>query len=330
MGIVAGLVSGAGALAGMFGSGGASDVQLPPQFNMPNMGPAANNAFGGIQGLGQYTDLATSTMPYAQNTFQGLYNNPYAGQAQQGANVGAGLGENAALGAYGTGGMLQSAGLGTIPYASSIMQTGFDPQNALYARTQQQVQDQTRAGLEARGVDSTPYGAGIEGQQMSNFNIDWQNALLGRETAAAGAAGTLLNQGAGVANLGTGIQNQAPGQYATAAAMPYATATGIGQGQNQAITSLLGQGSGAQGLAQQPIGDWLSYLQTGNQAGGVANQQAGLALQQQQQGFNQQQIYGKQLGSALYGLGGSGNPFANLFGGGGGGNPNAYSFTAFG
>jgi hypothetical protein len=317
VGITSGLISAGGALAGMFGGGSssASNVQLPPQFNMPNMSGAANNAYSGIGGLQPYTDLASSALPYAQSTFQNLYNNPYAGQAQQGAGTASGLGQNAALNAYGTGGQLTGAGMSLMPYAQNIMQTGFDPQNALYARMQQQVQDQTRAGLEARGVDSTPYGAGIEGQQMSNFNIDWQNQQLQRQATAAGAAGGLTTAGAGVANLGTGIQNQAPGQYATASAMPYATAAGIGQGQNAAIGSYLGTGQAGQSIANVPISDWMSYLQTGNQAGGVANQQAQTALNQQQQGFQQNQIYGQQLGSALYGLGqgGGSSPFASSF-----------------
>jgi hypothetical protein len=76
---------------------------------------------------------------------------------------------------------------------TGLQQSGFDPQQALYARTQQQVQDQTRAGLEARGVDMTPYGAGIEGQTMSNFNIDWQNQQLQRQIAAAQAQQGLLD-----------------------------------------------------------------------------------------------------------------------------------------
>lgn len=321
MGITSAVIGGAGALAGMFGGHQPSSVQLPPQFNMPDMKLAAGNAYTGIEGLSPYTNLASGTIPYAQQAFQGLFNNPYAGQAQQGANVASGLGENAALGAYGTGGALQGAGLGTIPYAQAIMNTGFDPQNALYNRTQQQLQDQVRVGEAARGISTTPYGAGLENQAMSNFNIDWQNQLLGRQTSAAGAAGNLLTTGAGVANMGTGIQNLAPSQFAGAAQMPYSTAAGIGGGQNQAISSLLGAGSQGQGIANVPISDWLSYLQTGNQAGGVANQQANLALNQQQQQFQQNQIYGSQLGSSLYGIGSafrpggmSGSPFAsNLF-----------------
>jgi hypothetical protein len=303
MGITSALIGGAGALAGMFGGNSASNVQLPPMFNMPNMPQAAGNAFSGIQNLDQYTQMGAAAMPYAQSTFQNLYNNPYAGTAQSGANFASGMGMNAAQGGYNTGAALTGAGVGTIPYAQSIMNTAMDPQQALYNQMFQQNTDQTRAAESARGILTTPYGAGLENQSNQNFNLGWQNNLLQREATGAGAAGGLLGMGANVANVGTGMMNAAPGQFATAAQMPYSTAQGIGGGQNQAIQSLLGLGGGAQGLANQQIQDYLNYIGAGNQAAGAANANAGLALQQQNQGFNQNMAYGNALGNSLYGLG---------------------------
>lgn len=322
MGMTAGLVGLGGSLFGMFGNQNTpQNVQLPPMFTMPGMGQAAGGALGGIGNLSQYGNLASGAMPYAQNTFQNLYNNPYAGQFQQGANQASGLGMNAALGAYGTGGAFQGAGLGMLPYAQQIMQTGMDPQNALYNRTVQQLQDQTRAGEAARGIATSPYGAGLENQAMSNFNIDWQNNQLNRQVQAAQGAGGLLNQGANVAGFGTNMMLNAPGQFAQYAGMPYATAAGIGGGQNQAIGSLLGLGSQGQGLANQQIQDYLAYIGAGNQAGSVANQTAGLGLQQQGMGFNQNQMLGGALGSSLYGLGQAfGGGYGGYGGWGGGGN----------
>jgi hypothetical protein len=330
MGITSGLVGLGGSLAGMFGGGGAGSVPLPQNFAAPWMGEAAGGAASGIQGLSPYTNLASSTIPYGQQTFQNLYNNPYAGGAQSGANMASGMGQNAAVGAYGTGQQFMGAGLSTIPYAQQLATTGFDPQNALYNRTVQQLQDQTRAGLEARGIDNTPYGAGVEGQTMGNFNIDWQNNELQRQLQAAQGAGSLLGQGANVAGFGTGLQAQAPGQFATASAMPYATAAGIGGGQNQAINSLLGIGSSGQSIAQQPIQDWMSFLNAGNQQ---QNQIAGLGLEQNQLGFNQNQILGQGLGRSLYGLGqGWGGNYTGspVWGGafGGGSNLNPYGNLA--
>lgn len=80
--------------------------------------------------------------------------------------------------------------------ANAVMNTAFDPQNALYNRTQQQLQDQVRVGQAARGITSSPYGAGLENQAMSNFDIDWQNAQLGRQTQGLGAAQSSYGQSA--------------------------------------------------------------------------------------------------------------------------------------
>lgn len=302
MGIMAGIGGLVGGLGGLFG-GGTNQPNAPPQFIMPNMGDAANSAFSGIQGLAPFGQTGLNTLPFGQNTFNNLYNNPFAGQMQGAANTAAGLGTGAATTAFNTGGGLINAGMGVIPQANQIFQTGFDPQQALYARTGQQVQDQTRAGLEARGIDNTPYGAGIEGQTMSNFNIDWQNQQLQRQALAAQAGGGLLTQGGNLANLGTGIQNLAPGQYFSAAGMPYGAFGQIGQDQNAAIQAYLSGATGGANLSNLPIQDYLSYLGVGNQSNQVANQNYGLQLQAQQQQFNEQLKLGSLLGQSMYGLG---------------------------
>jgi hypothetical protein len=41
------------------------------------------------------------------------------------------------------------------------------PQQDLYARTLQQVTDQARAGQEARGIATMPYGAGLENHNVA-------------------------------------------------------------------------------------------------------------------------------------------------------------------
>jgi hypothetical protein len=313
MGIMAGIGGLVGGLGGLFG-GGTNQPAAPPQFQMPNMGDAANNAFSGIGGLQPFSSTGANALPFANQTFSNLYNNPFSGQFQGAANTASGMGQNAALGAFNTGGQLTNAGLGMIPQANQIFQTGFDPQNALYGRTLQQTQDQTRAGLEARGMDNTPYGAGVEGQALSNFNIDWQNNLLQRQAMAANAGGGLMQTGAGIANMGAGIQNTAPGQYFSAGAMPYGAFGQIGGDQNAAIAALLSSASGGQQLGNVPIQDYLGYLSAGNQANSVANQNYGLQLQAQQQQFNEQLKLGGLLGQSMYGLGRS-IPGGGLLGG---------------
>lgn len=317
MAITGAIVAGGASMAGgLFGPGGVfggktdtQNVQLPQQFQMPNQGAAANAAFQGIQNLpGQ--NLGQWSTPLAQQTGQNLYNNPYAGGYQQGAGVAGALGQQGAMGQFGAGGALGMAGLGQIPYAGAIEQTAFDPQSALYARTLGQVTDQTRAGLEARGIDNTPYGAGVEGQTLGNFNIDWQNAQLGRQQTGIQGAQQALGAAGGAIGQGAGLQAGAPGQYLTASAMPYSTYSGIGQGQLGALTGAQGVASGAQGLAQQPIQDYLAYLNQGAQFGQLQNQGAALALNQANMGWQQQQQQaanvGKGFGQLAGGLGGFG------------------------
>lgn len=85
--------------------------------------------------------------------------------------------------------------------AQTILNAGYDPQNALFNRTQQQVLDQSNALNAMSGVANSPYGAGVTGQNLSNFDINWQNNLLNRMSTAAGAAQGLYGQALG--GLGT-------------------------------------------------------------------------------------------------------------------------------
>jgi len=322
MGMIAGIGGLVGGAMGMFG-GGSSVPSGPPPWLMPNMNEAAGGAFSGIQGLSGYGNTAQGAAGPAQNTFQSLYNNPYAGGYQGGANFAGGLGQNAALAGYNTGGALTGAGLSALPYAQSIFNTAMDPQMALYGRTQQAVTDQSRANLEASGTAGTPYGAGLMNDATRNFNIDWQNNQLQRQIAGAQGAGGLLTAGGNLANLGTGMQNVAPGQFLSASGMPYGAFSQIGGDQFGAINQLLGTTGNAQNISNQQIQDWLAYVQAGNQAGGVANQAYSNQLQANQQQFNQQQRYGQMFGQGLYGLGqtpfGQQYGLSGMMGGGGGG-----------
>jgi len=320
MGFSAAVIGGVGALSGMFGGGGAGDVKAPPSYQFQNMGGADVGAYGGIQGLGQFGNLATGTLPYAQSTFNQQFNNPYAGGAQSGANFASGLGQNAALGAYGAGSQLTGAGKGALPYAQQIFQTSMDPQQALYNRTFQQTQDAVNAQNAASGISTTPYGAGVAGEALGNFNMNWQNQQLQRQALGAQAGGGLIGQAGGAINTGTSLMNAAPGAYAQASAMPFGTYSGIGQNQNQFTSQYLSQILQAQGVPQQQIQDYIAYL-----SAGTSQQNANTALFQQQlnqnqMAFNQQQQYGSQLGKSLYGIGqGPSGGWGSFFGGGGGG-----------
>ncbi len=84
-------------------------------------------------------------------------------------------------------------------YGNAAVQVGNDPQNALYDRTLGQYKDQVNADLASRGLSMSGAGAGIMGQDLNNFNIDWQNTQLGRMQQAqsiySGYGGTAADFG---------------------------------------------------------------------------------------------------------------------------------------
>jgi hypothetical protein len=277
----------------------------------PYGGPTGQAALGGIGSLGQY-NLGGQNLPwYADLTRQGVYN-PYAGGFQGGANFAGQLGQGAGVGTFGMGAGLQGASYGLLPSVQELMTLGFDPGNALYNRTTQQLQDQARAANSAAGLGGTPYGAGVEGQTLGNFNIDWQNNRLQRAAEGAGAAGSLLGQaGAGI-EAGTGLENQGLGQIYQGGALPYQTYGAINKNQLDLLRGAEDYGNTAATIPQMQNQDYLQYLQ---QQGGFENQRAGLQLQQAQQEYNQAQGLGQDIGN-LAAFGASMFPG---FGGGGGG-----------
>lgn len=322
----AGLLSAGSGLAGLFGGSPASKVPTPQlnNYNYANMGGADQNAYGGIGNLSQY-NVPAQLLPQYQSIAQSSINNPYAPQYQQGAGAAGQLGMGSGANAYGAGGALTGSALGTLPDVQALMTLGFDPQNALYSKLQQQNSDQTNATNSASGVAGTPYGAGIANQSNQNFNLGWQNNQLGRAATGAGAAGSLLGQAGQGANTGQALQSSAAPQVLAGAGMPYNTFENI-NADALGVLSGAGQfGTSATQNANTQIQDYLQYLNQGNQANATNNSsQLGLGqfgLNQANQGFQQTQAMGSQIGQGLAGLakgfgGGGSNPFSSFFGGG--------------
>jgi len=110
---------------------------------------------------------------------------------------------------------------GGMDRAHQMLDNGFDPQGALYDREFQKMQDQQNAINAMYGVSSSPYGAGVAGDQARNFNIDWQNNQLGRQLSAlqgfgnyqSGVTGNLTSLLGTGAQGYTGLSNAATGQY---------------------------------------------------------------------------------------------------------------------
>lgn len=296
------LMGGGSALAGLLGGNPASKVHLPQGYSYGNQGGADAGAYGGIGGLGQY-NVAAGLLPQYQQIAQQAANNPFAPGFQQGSQTAGNYGIASGINAFNAGGSLTSGALGMMPDVQALLSMGFDPQNALYSKLQQQNTDQTRAGLAARGMVNSPYGQGQESQSNQNFNLGWQNNLLSRASQGAGAAGQLLGQiGSGVGG-GQALQAGAPQQIMQGAGMPYGTFEQINSDALRMLSGLGQFGQSAAQIPQQQIGDYLQYLSGATGQQGANNQTAGLGLQQANMGFNQNQILGGQFGSALSGLG---------------------------
>ncbi len=112
----------------------------------------------------------------------------------------------------------------------STWNTAQDPQQALYDRTLQQVQQQARGADTSRGIAMSPVSAGVENQATSNFNIDWNNQQLSRMIAALSGMGGAFNSAGqqgqlvgadltGAANFGS----QVPGATLSSGSVPFQT-----------------------------------------------------------------------------------------------------------
>lgn len=188
--------------------------------------------------------------PQIQQQYGGL-----AGQAQGGAGQ---LANNA--------GALTGAG-------NQVFNTAMDPQSALFSQMSQQVQDQSRAADSARGIGMSGQSAGNEANALSNFDINWQNQQLGRQTQGLQGLESAY-QGAGQNLTGALNMGSLSPQFLTqGSSFPFQAAnqySGAQAGTNQLNTGLLsqiipylnyGQGATNNTFGQQQTG--LNNLTTG-------------------------------------------------------------------
>lgn len=250
--------------------------------------------------------LASNNVPAGElSSYQSILDNVMNNQKQYGLMDAA---NQAGVAAGGVGQQDLSAsnnmfamGNSLAPYAQTILNTAFDPQSALYNRTAQQLTDQTRAGNEARGIDMSATGAGLENQALSNFNIDWQNNQLNRETQGATSAEGINSQVSSDYGSGANLGNQGVDMTLAAGAIPYASKMQIDQDKFNALNTMSQAGTAANSQVQQTANDYLNYLNQGRNSAGTANQAA-------QAGFNNfgttASGVGGLLGSAASSLGG--------------------------
>lgn len=270
---------------------------------------------GGNEGL-MYT-------PFGQNdprTGNQWYNeilqmvnlNPYTAALQTGAERAGGLAgtasENLSLGAQG----VRDYASAMQPRALDILNMGFDPRSELYQRTQQQLQDQTRASLAARGMNPTGVGAGVENKAMSDFNIDWQNQQLARGLSALGGYGTSMGQYGAAQGQAGQLDSAAIQSMIASGQIPY----DVYRGRAADLVNFTNATQTGQLQALQPMQNLAAMY--GNYLG-FSNQAAQTANQAQQYGQNR----ADQAGAGITGMLGPalGQGLDYLWNSGGGGVP---------
>ena len=262
----------AGAQQGGAAQGQVGQNSLNASYALPGQ---AQGALGGLQGLASsyanplqgYAGMSAQQLPgLAQSAIQGIQ--PYA---QQSANT------------------LMQGG-------NQVLQSSMDPQNALYAQQFQQNQDQTRAGLAARGLDTSGTGAGIENQSDQNFNTNWQNQQLARQQSGLSSYQSAVGQGLGgltsganttynlpasalgqglgalntSANTGYGLQSGAAGQYLSGLQSAYGAADALG---NSGASSIMAGAAAPSNAYNNNVNTYLNQM-TG--IAGAQNSYAGL------------------------------------------------------
>lgn len=252
----------------------------------------------------------------------------YGGQALHTANYIGQIGPAYGNMQLGNARQLYAMGDLSLPYSSSILNTGFDPENALRAREEQRLSDSTSAALSRSGVANTPYGQGVLGETMKNFGLDWQDRALGRMNQATTGYGNLVS-GAGRAYAGGAEQaNSGLGTILNTASIPYQTMLGQAQNSMGAIQNLANFGMQGWNLPQSALNNVMGLMgqqrgQLGLGLGAAQNaanynlQAANYGLNSNAQNFNQNQIYGANLGQGIAGLTrGLGNVFSGTGWGG--------------
>ena len=335
-----------------FGGGGGQTVPATfsqggnPAPYQPSGQPAADTSYQSLmQGLinpslsflnqGQPFP-AVQQYPEAQYLTNLVTNNPYFGEAQQAAGLGAQYGQAAGQQAYNTGmntfPFLAGNVTGLVPDLQSlsrnimgqapgiadqtrapisalqssgnqVLGTAFDPQQAMYNQMLQQTSDQQNAALAQAGLSGSPYAAGLQAQNLQNFGINWQNQQLARQAQGISAANQAF-QGAG------GLNTAALGQLAAALGAGAGGAQAVG-GLEQTGANILGQGAnlanmGAQGIYQAGQLPYQQLNQFANQGSNALANLVQLGNQQYtlpQQTLNDLQSY-LNLGQAASGLAG--------------------------
>lgn len=252
--------------------GGSGDIQGPSKADFATQNSNFQNVIG--QNLQATQGYAPAISSAAQSYGSQYANNPYQAAAQTGAGVAGAYGTNVVAPQQATAGLnLQGLGTQNASYVPQALQTGFDPQNALYNRNYQQTMDQTNALNAMSGVSNSPYAASVAGNVGNNFNLDWLNQQLGRQQTAAGTANTLTGAANTAYSGASADAANALNTYTTASALPAQTYAQNLASQLQALSGENLAVGGATSINDALAGVLQNYLQYSTNAS-VSKQQA--------------------------------------------------------
>lgn len=266
--------------------------------------------------IGFSNDLQGLNPYYQQSLQQGMgAQSAYAPQYQNLANEAGRSYFGAGVNAQAMGQRDYNNSMGLADAGRQLYQTALDPQNALYNRTVQQLQDQTGATNSMYGLGSSGAGAGVANQALSNFNIDWQNQQLQRQAQGLQGMGSAFGQAGQLAGQGAALQNSAAGSMLQGGQVPYQTAQSIAAYPGQ-LAGQYAQGveSGPMSAAQSINAGIIPYMNYGQGAQSIP-------YQSQQQGAGA-------LGAMVsQGVNGLGSAFQNSGGWGAGGSFSGGDFS---
>lgn len=257
-------------------------VSKPPTAYQPTGQPGADAGYlGYTKEIGTAgSNLTASTVPQLQTLARYVIDNPYTIQAQTGVNNAANIGQTQ----VGPSQLASAANITSmVPLTEGaglrVLDTGFDPQQTLYNRQFQQMQDQQNAINAQNGVAGTPYAAGVAGQAAQDFNTNWQNQQLARQVQALGAWNSALGAAGTAATTGANIGTQGLDTMVSSAQLP---ADLYAQQQFQDMQALQQQIAGTSAAYvpdEQAAQNLATYLQLGQ--GATASAQNASAIKNQ-------------------------------------------------
>jgi len=243
--------------------------------------------------------------------FQSLFNSPYASGYQGAANTAGGGYNTVGTQALNNSTALSGALGPALTGAQSVLNTAFDPQQALYSQLLQKTNDQTNVNNAQYGLTGQQ-AAGNVNQADTNFNIDWQNNELARQLQGLSSYDQTLGSVGNAADAAGKIGTSGAGSILAGGQTPYGANSTIGAGQTSALDQYIQQLLGPVTSSASTIGQQQNYLNTGVNA---SNDAASQALANYQAQLSAQSNLGSGIGGLL-GLGTDGSTIGgSLFSG---------------